>query len=124
MKIHPAHSERREESRISNDLRSFTSFRMTETVVLKWLIVLIELGQMVFFGQFFPFLVRQGFHVGFPARTPVGMPAPQPAQQRFGVLVIPASEQTFLTIGFRHGGCSLASNLQQKRFFVLLNEPS
>jgi hypothetical protein len=68
---------------------------------------LIEFWQLVFSSQLPAFLVRQGFHIGFPSRTPVGMPTPQAAQERLGVFIIPASEQTFLTIRFRHATNSL-----------------
>jgi hypothetical protein len=101
----------------------------------KYAVASFEFCQIIFFGQFQAFLVRQGFHVGLPARTPVGVPSPQPAQQRPGVFVVSCSETARGTAGFCHGlfssvhvGCALRINTPKCRVgtahqLLPLNEP-
>jgi hypothetical protein len=59
--------------------------------------------QAIPFGQFGSLLFGQGGHVLPPTRTPAGVPAPDTAQKRLGIVVIPGSETAILTAMFRQG---------------------
>ena len=57
-------------------------------------------------GQLGSLFIRQGGDVLLPTGAPAGVPAPDTAQKRLGIVVVPIPEAAILTIVFRHSRSS------------------